>query len=676
MNWTNRVIWLLCLSACECWRLPRSQAPMHGEVNSTQYPEPYGVGLLKQWDLSVPEGYNIQLTFSHLDIEASADCYYDAVTVLYDRKILGKFCGQENSADGHHPGSQRLLSPGNRLTIIFQSDDSNPEHHRHIGFSAHWEAIDIDECSRPNPEDGSGPICSQLCHNTLGSYLCSCHHGYELRGDQRTCLLSCGGGIFDEPEGQISSPGYPDLSPQGLSCQYIISVEPGFIVTLNFTDSFHIESIDTKEGPTCLYHWLQMSIPNRDKVTKLCGGNSPGLMATNSHSITLDYHTDWAGQSRGWSFFYTTQRVECASPGGLNHGRVTPVFPQYFYRDYIQVRCDDGYKLMTEGKEIESFSTMCQSSGQWHLPLPECQIIDCGEPEPLLNGGVMFLSGTENQYGAVVQYHCNAPFYSLLERKNVCGQPTVEIPAIQRILGGAEAPAYAIPWQALLSASGGRGGGIVIGDRWVMTAAHNLVWNGRMIAKDSLRVFIGDNDADKLSRRPHATVVSLHVHPGYKNPNRLDYDNDIALIKLEHAITFNNAVMPVCLPEKEVTYKTGQIGLVSGFGIQEGDIIANRLRYIPIPVVDPRLCRESVSSPNNQTDVPKLTDNMFCAGVPEAGTDSCAGDSGGAYALRTDERFWAAGIVSWGLDCGKPGKYGIYTRVANYVDWLKEIMQG
>lgn len=40
-------------------------------------------------------------------------------------------------------------------------------------------------------------------------------------------------------------------------------------------------------------------------------------------------------------------------------------------------------------------------------------VIDCGEPEPLLNGGVTFLSGSQNQYLSVVRYHCNEPFYSL-----------------------------------------------------------------------------------------------------------------------------------------------------------------------------------------------------------------------------------------------------------------------
>lgn len=54
---------------------------MHGALQSPQYPQPYPPNLLEQWELSVPEGYQIQITFTHLDIEASAGCYYDALTV-------------------------------------------------------------------------------------------------------------------------------------------------------------------------------------------------------------------------------------------------------------------------------------------------------------------------------------------------------------------------------------------------------------------------------------------------------------------------------------------------------------------------------------------------------------------------------------------------------------------
>lgn len=76
-----RLFSFLCVSVIECWPLPDTEPLMHGEVQSPQYPQPYPPNLQEQWDLSVPEGYQIRLTFTHLDIEASAGCHYDALTV-------------------------------------------------------------------------------------------------------------------------------------------------------------------------------------------------------------------------------------------------------------------------------------------------------------------------------------------------------------------------------------------------------------------------------------------------------------------------------------------------------------------------------------------------------------------------------------------------------------------
>ncbi|XP_065813950.1 ovochymase [Labrus bergylta] len=702
MGLMTSIIWFLFLSMSECWRLPEPDPPMHGEVQSPQYPQPYPPNMLEQWDLRVPEGYRIRLTFTHLDIEASAECHYDALTVLYDEKVLGKFCGHENSADVQHPGNQPMLSPGNKLTLIFQSDNSNPERHQNLGFSAQYQAIDIDECSAPEPADGSGPLCSQICLNTLGSYLCSCHHGYELRSDQRSCMLSCGGGIFDEPEGHLFSPGYPKPPLHAVSCQYIISVEHGFVVSLNFTDNFHIESMDTEQGPNCLYHWLQVTIPDREPV-KLCGGKSPGVIETNSNTVRLDYHTDDDGLSLGWSLDYSTHRVKCPFPGNLAKGRVTPILTEYFYRDYISVRCDQGYKLMMSGSEIDSFSAMCQNNGQWHLPLPECQIIDCGEPEPLLNGGVTFLSGFQNQYLSVVQYNCNEPFYSLLGgvtatftceadrnwRSNnniivrpacipVCGKPTEDISNFQRIIGGVDAPANTIPWQVLLNVDGGRGGGMVIGDKWIMTAAHVLKRNRETASTASIKIYMGGNFVNDIMGSM-VNASSVHIHPDYNNPNNIDYNNDIALIKLQNPLTFNSSIMPICLPGDDATYVTGIVGVVSGFGqikTENRRQLTNRLKYVELPLVEQGICHDSIDKVKRiRNNVPTLTNNMFCAGIPEGGKDSCQGDSGGPFALMDNERFWAAGIVSWGVDCGRRETYGVYTRVLNYIDWINKVLK-
>ncbi|XP_028837038.1 complement component 1, r subcomponent [Denticeps clupeoides] len=703
MGWKYSVIGVLCwyvsTNLCELDSTPPTA--LYGELHSPEYPKPYPAGVHEEWDLEVPKGYKIQLTFTYLDMEPDADCFYDSLTVIHGQTTLDKFCGQENAPNGHHPGNKQIVSPSNTLRLIFQTDESNPGLHQHLGFAAFYQAIDVDECSAPEAAGGMGPVCSQICLNTLGSYFCSCRHGYNLRPDQHTCVLSCGGGVFRESQGTITSPDFPGPSPHGLDCQYEISLEPGYTITLNFTGKFHIERINTDTGnQRCLFHWLQISEPDQEPL-KLCGNESPRVIQTKSHSVQLEYHTDWAGLSHGWNLHYTSQRVKCENPKDIKNGRVTPDFDQYLYRDYIHVRCDTGYKLMMGGNEIQTYISKCQSNGQWNQPLPECHIIDCGDPQHLLNGKVTFLSGVNNQYLSVIKYQCNEPYYTLQhtnevnltctaerrwrESENdnifptclpVCGRPEVTVVGRSRILKGTIAPARSFPWQALLL-SPGRGGGAVVGDRWILTAAHNLVSDAKLISNEKVKVYAGDIDLQNMIELPHFEVESLHVHPSYNNPRDTEnFDHDIALIKLKRRYTFNSNVMPLCLPPENAIYNAGIPGLVSGFGITENHTISSQLRYIQLPVVDQEKCQRFIDKERvHSKDVSVFTDNMFCAGFPEGGADSCQGDSGGAFVLKNGGQFWAAGIVSWGISCGEEGKYGVYTRVDKYTDWVQKTIE-
>lgn len=62
------------------------------------------------------------------------------------------------------------------------------------------------------------------------------------------------------------------------------------------------------------------------------------------------------------------------------------------------------------------------------------------------------------------------------------------IPNYQRIIGGSEAPQHTIPWQTMLSVDGQRAGGMVISDRWILTAAHVLDRQGIRAAAENVRV--------------------------------------------------------------------------------------------------------------------------------------------------------------------------------------------
>ncbi|KAJ8005190.1 hypothetical protein DPEC_G00144060 [Dallia pectoralis] len=200
------------------------------------------------------------------------------------------------------------------------------------------------------------------------------------------------------------------------------------------------------------------------------------------------------------------------------------------------------------------------------------------------------------------------------------------------------APKGSFPWQVLLNVDGGRAGGMVIDHKWILTAASNLMRGDNQILKSQVKVFVGDNNVRNLTQSTPLEVASLHIHPGYNNPNYLSYDNDIALIKLQKSLQFSSNIMRVCLPVKGAEYTIGRVGWVSGFGIRDDDIISKDLRFVRVPLVSQLTCRRSIDEERaNRVIAPDLTDNMFCAGLPEGGKDACHGDGGSPYVLKYGE---------------------------------------
>ncbi len=158
-------------------------------------------------------------------------------------------------------------------------------------------------------------------------------------------------------------------------------------------------------------------------------------------------------------------------------------------------------------------------------------------------------------------------------------------------------------------------------------------------------------------------VAEIIMHENYVTRTA---DNDIALLHLASPIVYNMYAVPVCLPTRTLAERDlWDISLhtVSGWGRRsENGPTSTLLRRLKVPRIPTQQCVEESGV--------VLTKNMFCAGYIEGRQDSCKGDSGGPLVTQYKKTSFLLGIVSWGKGCARPGNYGIYTRVSNYLEWI------
>lgn len=295
-----------------------------------------------------------------------------------------------------------------------------------------------------------------------------------------------------------------------------------------------------------------------------------------------------------------------------------------------------------------------------------------------------------------IQNHCQEPYYQAMpadtltcaaqglwketqDRKEVhhcvpvCGRPVTPITPNQEVQGSSKAKLGNFPWQAFTNIHG-RAGGALLGDRWILTAAHTIYPKDSIFLgkNPSVDVFLGHTKIDEIIKLGNYPVRRVVVHPDYRQNESRNFDADIALLELQHSVHLGPNLLPVCLPDNETLYRSGLMGYVSGFGMEMG-WLTTELKYSRLPVA-PREACEAWLQEKQRTDV--FSDNMFCVGNKTWQQSVCQGDSGGVYVVWDDgAHHWVAtGIVSWGIGCGKG--YGFYTKVLNYVDWIKGVMDG
>ncbi|KAJ7396356.1 mast cell protease 1A-like protein [Pitangus sulphuratus] len=132
----------------------------------------------------------------------------------------------------------------------------------------------------------------------------------------------------------------------------------------------------------------------------------------------------------------------------------------------------------------------------------------------------------------------------------------------------------------------------------------------------------------------------------------------MAYLKLTSKATLNDYVKTISLPKTGSDLPTGTKCSIAGWGLIDDDQATNKLFETKVSIYSRRKCI---------LFYPHLDTGMVCAGSFHELKDSSQGDSGGPLVCNKV----AQGIVSFGYEAPP----GVYTRISNYLPWIKKVMK-
>ncbi|XP_032015393.1 complement C1r subcomponent-like protein [Hylobates moloch] len=435
---------------------------------------------------------------------------------------------------------------------------------------------------------------------------------------------------------QLTSPGYPEPYRKGQESSTDITAPEGFAVSLVFQD------FDLEPSQDCAGDSVTISASGSDP-SQFCGqqgsplGRPPGQreFISSGRSLRLTFRTQPSSENKtahlhkGFLALYQTVAVNYSQPISEASRGSEAINAPGDNPAKVQNHCQEPYYQAAAAGALT-----CATPGTWK----------------------------DRQDGEEV-----------LQCMPVCGRPVTPIAQNQTTLGSSRAKLGNFPWQAFTSIHG-RGGGALLGDRWILTAAHTIYPKDSVSLRknQSVNVFLGHTAIDEMLKLGNHPVHRVVVHPDYRQNESHNFSGDIALLELQHSIPLGPNVLPVCLPDNETLYRSGLLGYVSGFGMEMG-WLTTELKYSRLPVASREACNAWLQK-RQRPEV--FSDNMFCVGDERQRPSVCQGDSGSVYVVWDDHaHHWVAtGIVSWGIGCGKG--YDFYTKVLSYVDWIKGVMNG
>ena len=226
-------------------------------------------------------------------------------------------------------------------------------------------------------------------------------------------------------------------------------------------------------------------------------------------------------------------------------------------------------------------------------------------------------------------------------------------------------------------------GGTLVAPDVVLSAAHCFNWTNIVHANTAIAYYgkrslqnstgriqiIGSDEIEKDKWKQTFGIREewKKVHPLYDEEN---LSHDLMVIRLPKPV---ENVTPIRLNSKENIPIPEEDLTILGWGLtSDGDpsSVSEILMKADVLYMEYERCQQMFDVHNII-----LTKAMMCAYSSDDGKDSCTGDSGGPMVIKRSEDpsdHELAGVVSWGIGgCGS-GYPGVYSRVSDSYEWIKE----
>ncbi|XP_038857824.1 sushi domain-containing protein 1 isoform X7 [Salvelinus namaycush] len=256
---------------------------------------------------------------------------------------------------------------------------------------------------------GANKICGQhtACHNTYGSYYCTCLAGYSPSNNMAIFIPNDGTRCQDINECRVQGicgEGGKCTNMQGYFnclCQVGYQVHNGAEPFHPPQDKALCKAIDCGQPPSAL-NAVQLSATGTRYGSIAKFGCSGGFFwKSGENSSVCGAESVWKGPS------LVCEAIDCGQPpSALNAVQLSATGTRY--GSVAKFGCSEGF-FWKSGEN----SSVCGAESVWKGPSLVCEEVDCGLP-PALPHSVM-LWNQSTRIGSEVVYQCNSGYYNVGE---------------------------------------------------------------------------------------------------------------------------------------------------------------------------------------------------------------------------------------------------------------------